>query len=145
MNPNYLYEQQHQQLHRSFAGPSPEMEESVAAVEMRIQYGFRNRRLLEEALTHSSSDAGKPTYQILEFLGDTVLQVGVSTQLIVDYPGVEPGQLSTLRAAIISTESLARVAVRHDLYRFLRRTAPALDEKVFFSFFFVEFSLFLLI
>ncbi|EXB63283.1 Ribonuclease 3-like protein 2 [Morus notabilis] len=103
----------------------------VVAVERILGYSFTDKRLLEEALTHSSffPDA-TPSYQRLEFLGDATLGLAVSNHLFLAYPGVDQGQLSLLRSANISTEKLARVAVRHGLYRYLRRNAPALDEKV---------------
>lgn len=111
---------------------SAEMQQSVAAVERIIGYGFRDKRLLEEALTHSSffADAAAASYQRLEFLGDATLGLAVSNHVFLAYPNVDPGHLSLLRSANISTEKLARVAIRHGLYRFVRRNAPALDEKV---------------
>ncbi|PON41196.1 Ribonuclease III [Parasponia andersonii] len=54
----------------------------------------------------------------------------IGNHIFLAYPNIDPGDLSLLRSANISTEKLARVAVRHGLYRFVRRNAPALDEKV---------------
>ena len=125
-----------------------EMEAAVIAVERILGYGFKNKRLLEEALTHSSvSDS--VSYQRLEFLGDATLGLAISNHVFLAYPQIDPGHLSLLRSANISTEKLARVAVRHGLYGFVRRNAPALDEKVFviliylfliFNFFFLGFG-----
>ncbi|OVA09762.1 Ribonuclease III domain [Macleaya cordata] len=102
---------------------------SVAAVEEILQYRFRNKSLIEEALTHSSHTEA-PSYQRLEFVGDAALGLAVANFVFITYPGIDPGQLSLLRAANISTEKLARVAVRHGLYKFLRHNAPSLDVKV---------------
>ncbi|PRQ31940.1 putative ribonuclease III [Rosa chinensis] len=109
--------------------PSPEMKQAVAAVEMIVSYAFKNKRLLEEALTHPShSDA--VSYQRLEFVGDAVLSLAVSNYLFLAYPRIDQGNLSMLRSANVSTEKLARVSVRHGLFRFLRHSAPVLDDKV---------------
>ncbi|KAL8205719.1 hypothetical protein R6Q57_009270 [Mikania cordata] len=106
------------------------MEESVAAVESILMYKFNDKRLLEEALTHSSYN-GSPSYQRLEFLGDSVLQLAISNFFFLTYDDVEAGQLSLLRSANISTEKLARVAVRHGLYKYIRHNkAGVLSEKV---------------
>ncbi|KAK9938600.1 hypothetical protein M0R45_015328 [Rubus argutus] len=108
---------------------SREMKQSVEAVEMIVGYAFKNKRLLEEALTHSShSDA--VSYQRLEFVGDAVISLALSNYLFLAYPGIDQGKLSMLRSANVSTEKLARVAVRHGLFRYLRHSAPTLHHKV---------------
>ncbi|OMP04391.1 hypothetical protein COLO4_09700 [Corchorus olitorius] len=109
--------------------PSPSMVASIAAVERILNYSFRNKRLLEEALTHPSySDSA--SYQRLEFLGDAVLGLAFTNHVFLVYPKLEPGQLSLIRAANISTEKLARVAIKHRLFQFVRQNATGLDDKV---------------
>ncbi|KAF8009113.1 hypothetical protein BT93_J0185 [Corymbia citriodora subsp. variegata] len=109
--------------------PSPERSPSVSAVEVILKYKFRNPALLEEALTHSSfPDA--PSYERLEFVGDSVLELAVSNHLFLAYPKIDQGRLSNLRSVNVSTEKLARVAVRHGLYRFLRHNVQSMDDKV---------------
>ncbi|KAJ6770128.1 RIBONUCLEASE 3-LIKE PROTEIN 2-RELATED [Salix purpurea] len=105
------------------------MEASVFAVETILNYNFKNKRLLEEALTHSSY-TDSASYQRLEFLGDAALGLALSNYVYLAYPKLDPGQLSLLRAANISTEKLARVAIKHGLYRFVRHNAIVLDDKV---------------
>ncbi|EOA30764.1 hypothetical protein CARUB_v10013907mg [Capsella rubella] len=107
---------------------SPEME-SMEAVEEILNYKFRNKSLLKEALTHTSCP-DHPSYERLEFVGDSAIGLAISNYLYLTYPSLEPHELSLLRAANVSTEKLARVALNHGLYRFLRRNAPSLDEKV---------------
>lgn len=117
----------------------------LASVEAVLEYRFRYPALLREALTHSShADAPACCYQRLEFVGDAALGLVITNHLFLAYPDLDAGDLSLLRSANISTDKLARVAVRHDLYRFLRRSASALDIKVvppnsIFSFFFLFF------
>lgn len=113
------------------------MEESIRAVEEIVGYSFKEKTLLEEALTHSSY-AESRSYERLEFVGDAALGLAISNHVYLAYPDLEPGQLSVLRAANISTEKLARVAVRHGLYRHIRDNAVALRDKVtFFDFLFI--------
>ncbi|EEC78883.1 hypothetical protein OsI_19246 [Oryza sativa Indica Group] len=104
--------------------------EAAARVERLLRYQFRDGRLLEEALTHQSFADDAVSYQRLEFVGDSALGLAFSNFLYLTNPTLGPGPLSTLRAANISTEKLARVAVRHDLYPLLRRNCPRLDLLV---------------
>lgn len=75
---------------------------------------------LEEALSHPSyanerKRGPKIDYQRLEFLGDAVIQLGVSEALMADYPDAREGELSFMRSAIVSTEALADYARSVDL------------------------------
>lgn len=107
-----------------------DMETSVKAVEEILNYKFIKPKLLEEALTHSSC-IDSVSYQRLEFVGDAALGLAITNYVYLAYPELDPGQLSLLRAANISTEKLARVAVRHGLYKYVRHNATALDGKVY--------------
>ncbi|OQU77745.1 hypothetical protein SORBI_3009G096100 [Sorghum bicolor] len=104
--------------------------EAAVRVERLLRYQFCDRALLEEALTHQSFSDGAFSYQRLEFVGDAALGLAFSNFLYLTNPTLGPGALSTLRAANISTEKLARVAVRHDLYPLLRRKCARLDLLV---------------
>ncbi|XP_057765606.1 ribonuclease 3-like protein 2 isoform X2 [Salvia miltiorrhiza] len=106
-----------------------DMEASVGAVENLLGYRFKQKKLLEEALTHSSC-AESTSYQRLEFIGDAALGLAISNFVYLSYPGLDQGKLTLLRAANICTEKLARVAVRHRLYKYVRRNVAALDDKV---------------
>ncbi|CAL9126265.1 unnamed protein product [Musa acuminata var. zebrina] len=103
---------------------------AVKEIERLLGYAFRSQSLLAEALTHSSYPDHRSYYR-LEFVGDAALSLAITKHLYLTNPDLGPGRLSALRAANISTEKLARVAVRHRLYRFLRRNSHALDQMVF--------------
>ncbi|PWA55605.1 Double-stranded RNA-binding [Artemisia annua] len=106
------------------------IQDSVAAVESILGYTFKDKTLLEEALTHSSYTESQ-SYQRLEFLGDAALGNAISSFLYMAYPDLDPGRLSLLRAANISTEKLARVAVQHGLHKYVRNNAAdMLSDKV---------------
>ena len=71
--------------------------------------------LLTVALTHRSysyENGGLPTNERLEFLGDSVLGVVVTTALFNNHPDLPEGQLAKLRASIVNTHALADVG-RH--------------------------------
>ncbi|XVE50705.1 hypothetical protein DITRI_Ditri01bG0184700 [Diplodiscus trichospermus] len=104
-------------------------EASVAAVERILNYSFRDKRLLEEALTHSSYSEST-SYQRLEFVGDAALGLALTNHVFLTYPKLDPGELSLIRAANISTEKLARVAIKHRLFQFVRHNAAGLEHKV---------------
>ncbi|CAI9088374.1 OLC1v1022683C1 [Oldenlandia corymbosa var. corymbosa] len=109
--------------------PVPDLAAALRAVEKVLQYKFGRVELLEEALTHSSY-TDSACYERLEFIGDSALGLAVSNYVFLTYPNLDQGQLSLLRAANISTEKLARAAVKHGLHRYIRHNAAPLHEKV---------------
>ncbi|KAK4805014.1 hypothetical protein SAY86_004831 [Trapa natans] len=103
----------------------------LTAVERDIlQYKFRDPSLLEQALTHPSCPESTFNYQRLEFLGDSAIGFSITNHLYQAYPELDPGQLSLLRAANVSTEKLARTALRSGLHLYMRHSAASLDDKV---------------
>ncbi|CAK9163916.1 unnamed protein product [Ilex paraguariensis] len=106
------------------------MDSSARAVEKLLDYTFKDKSLIEEALTHSSR-TNSATYQRLEFFGDAALGLAVSKYLFFTYPNIDSGQLTTLRSLNVSTERFARVAARHGLYRYVQRhNIGVLDKNV---------------
>jgi ribonuclease-3 len=91
-------------------------------LQQRISYTFVDPRLLERALTHRSYANEHRLLEHnerLEFLGDSVLNFVVSERLMEDRPGSSEGELSRLRAALVSEPSLAEVARSIGLGAFL--------------------------
>jgi ribonuclease III len=74
----------------------------------RLAYQPRDPQLFIAALTHRS--ASGPNNERLEFLGDAVLNLVVARSLFVAFPGGSEGDLSRLRARLVSSEPLAQVA-----------------------------------
>jgi len=104
----------------------------VAALENRLGYRFRTRALAEQALTHSShahevdsesngsgEEESKHNEQ-LEFLGDAVLGFITSQALFARFPAFREGELSKLRAHLVSARHLIRAARELELGSFLR-------------------------
>ncbi len=77
-------------------------------------FDFRDKQLLEKALTHTSYFRQNPQAlgdnERLEFLGDAVLSLGVGWILMRHYPHYTEGELSRHRAALVNKKTLARVA-----------------------------------
>jgi ribonuclease-3 len=74
----------------------------------RLGYAPRDRELFVIALTHRSADG--PNNERLEFLGDSVLNLLMSERLYREFPTATEGDLSRLRARLVSEEPLAEVA-----------------------------------
>jgi ribonuclease-3 len=92
-------------------------------LEQRLDYKFRNPLLLAEALTHPSLGYETQRHhfdnQRLEFLGDAVLQL-IYTEFFFDtYPDFPEGELTKLRARLVSREGLRINADALDLGKYL--------------------------
>jgi ribonuclease-3 len=107
-----------------------EMTSDLKDLETTLGHQFRRPELLERALTHSShaheeSKAPGAESEILdneqyEFLGDAVLGMVTSQLLFERFPTFHEGQLSKLKAHLVSAGHLVGVATRMDLGRYLR-------------------------
>ena len=87
---------------------------NIREIEAKLDYRFKNPKLLETALTHPSfgGDHHVPHYQRLEFLGDAVLELAISRHLYFELPEVDEGKLTRIRAYIVREETLCKVAQR---------------------------------
>ena len=95
--------------------PAEELEE-------KIGYAFQNRNLLTEALTHSSyhnemksKGSRAPYNERLEFLGDSVLSIIVSSYLFEHFRSKQEGDLTKIRAAVVCEKALAKYAAEISL------------------------------
>ncbi|MCK5438530.1 MAG: ribonuclease III [Gemmatimonadetes bacterium] len=93
---------------------SKRREDRLNLLEHVLDHEFRDRELLGRATTHPSfllnSDNRGESYERLEFLGDSVLNLIVSEWLFARYPEAQEGMLSQQRAHIISRRFLARAS-----------------------------------
>lgn len=89
-------------------------DEDRAELEQSLGHKFGNGDLLTTALTHSSwaNEAGCPGAhnERLEFLGDAVLELCISSELFARFPDAREGELTRMRARLVSTVSLANLA-----------------------------------
>ena len=87
------------------------------ALQQAIDYRFRDRGLLEHAMTHTSRanedvSGGVTDNESMEFLGDAILGFVVADTLFRDFPEFDEGQKSKVKASLVSTATLARQAER---------------------------------
>jgi ribonuclease-3 len=97
-------------------------EDKLVALERKLGYSFKNRDLLRRALIHRSFAFEKETgenYEVLEFLGDAVIGLIVSEELIKRFPDKSEGELSQIRAFLVSEPSLSKLARTINLGDFL--------------------------
>ena len=111
-------------------------EREITALEAGLGYHFRRRAVIEQAVTHSSQareleaqqaaeNKNESKYKIsdneqLEFLGDAVLALITSEELFQRFPHFREGELSKLRAHLVSERHLIRVAQQLELGHYLR-------------------------
>lgn len=103
----------------------------MSELEERIGYRFTSPHLLEEAMRHASLTGGNSSgmsYQRLEFLGDSVLNLCVAEEMFRRHPEVGEGVLSKARSAIINNRNLVRVGERIGVPESLR-TDPSVRGK----------------
>lgn len=96
---------------------------NLPTLEKKLGLKFKNKNLLKQALTHRSyinehSDEKIEHNERMEFLGDAVLELAVSEYLYQKYSNPE-GELTSWRASLVNTDSLAKLAQNLDLNSFL--------------------------
>ncbi len=98
----------------------------IAELELTLGHTFRDPRLLVQALTHSSRIPELTAEELpednerLEFLGDAVLELLVSEELILVFPAWREGELSKSRARLVNSAAISQAAQRLGLGNYLR-------------------------
>lgn len=96
----------------------------METLEAKLGYHFKDRALLENALTHSSyaneNRGALGSNERLEFLGDSVLGMVTADFLFKEHPDLPEGDLTRTRAALVCEESLVEVADLLDLGAYLK-------------------------
>lgn len=97
-------------------------------LERCLDYHFKDPALLQQAITHKSylnearerfQSASGGDNERFEFLGDAVLDLVISQDLLLNYPDTPEGELSKMKARIVSETALAKVARRLEIGRYL--------------------------
>jgi len=96
------------------------LRDEFEGLQRAINYRFRDRGLLEHAMTHTSRanedvSGGVVDNESMEFLGDALLGFVVADMLFREFPEYDEGQKSKTKAAVVSTATLARQAERLQL------------------------------
>ena len=92
---------------------------SLAELENSIGYKFKNKKLLDEAITHKSINSDFNNER-LEFLGDSVISLVVSEALHFEESSLDEGKLSIYRSRIVSRTSLSKAGLKIKLDKYLQ-------------------------
>lgn len=126
---------------RSYEKPAYQIAEARAAnlelakrVEKEHPYHFRHPRLLQAAFHHPSYpnlwSAGVPSYQRLEFLGDSLLDMTSITHLFYNHPDKDPQWLTEHKMAMVSNQFLGALCVRLGFYKHLLFNHDSLRQQI---------------
>ncbi|MCY4367372.1 MAG: ribonuclease III [Chloroflexi bacterium] len=90
---------------------------AIEDLETSLGLTFNNQGLLRQALVHRSylnehGGSSLDSYERMEFLGDAVLELIVSTELYANLPHITEGELTKGRSSLVCRPSLARAARR---------------------------------
>ena len=94
---------------------------NIENIEKNIGYTFKNKSLLENALTHTSYayENNVDSNEKLEFLGDSILEFISSKYIYNKYPNLKEGEMTKVRATVVCEKSLYKVAKLHNFSDFL--------------------------
>ncbi|MEW6617586.1 MAG: ribonuclease III [Patescibacteria group bacterium] len=100
------------------------MSKDSSDFEKNIGVAFKNKDFLKEALTHRSYLNEHPEWAVfhnerLEYLGDAVLELVTTEYLFHFYPNYQEGELTSLRAALVNYQMMAKVAREISLEQYL--------------------------
>ena len=104
-----------------------------AALEKICKYRFKNRQYLIQAFTHRSiSNQPRKNYERLEFLGDAVIDIVVSRELMREFPEGDEGILTQKRSALVQKTFLATMGQLLKLLDFVQieSTVDLKEEKI---------------
>ena len=107
--------------------------DSVSILEKKINYIFYNKEYLNQAFTHKSLNTEpRKNYERLEFLGDAVIDIIVSRELMRDFPEGDEGLLTQRRAALVQKPYLANIGHLLDLmdYLMIEKSVDLEIEKI---------------
>ena len=107
---------------------------SLHNLEQKLDLNFTDKSLLDRALTHRSFLNENPDWALednerLEFLGDAVLDFVVGEYLYHHFPEGQEGELTSLRAALVRTETLADFAQQLELGNHLRLSRGEVESR----------------
>jgi len=103
---------------------------SLANLEKKLGYYFRNKALLNEAMSHNSlrvNDCSLRDYQRLEFFGDAVLSFVITNHLFLKFPTWNEGKLSQRRDELICRTMQSKIAEELELAKFVKMS-PSVQQ-----------------
>ena len=100
--------------------PGPRL---IERLEKSLNYKIKNPALFEEAFTHKGRQRAGRHNERLEFLGDAVLSLAVTDSLMREHPAATEGDMTKIRGALVSGQSLAQIAAEMDFGALLKTAA----------------------
>src|SRR5947207_5181078 len=97
--------------------------DKLAELEELLQVTFRDRSLLQRAITHHSCCPESPTRRssdLLEFLGDAIISAHVVEHIYRTFPAASEGEMTTLKSEVVSRRILARIGQKLGLFPYIR-------------------------
>ena len=97
--------------------------DKLAELEALLQVTFRDRSLLQRAITHHSccpETAVRDSYDTLEFLGDAIISAHVVEHIYRTFPNASEGEMTSLRSEVVSRRVLARIGQKLGLFPYIR-------------------------
>ena len=94
---------------------------NLTKLEQNIKYTFKDKKLLQNALTHTSYayEHGIQSNEKLEFLGDSILEFVSSEYMYNKYTNLKEGEMTKVRATVVCEKSLYKIATMHNFSDFL--------------------------
>lgn len=105
----------------------------MTSLEESLDYSFKDRALLEQALTHSSMRGKKKSegdYERLEFLGDQILSFVIADMLYQKFSDEQEGDLSRRLAALVCHEMVSDIARQSGLVHYIRADDAVLENSI---------------
>lgn len=94
---------------------------NLTKLEQNIKYTFKDKKLLQNALTHTSYayEHGIQSNEKLEFLGDSILEFVSSEYMYNKYTNLKEGEMTKVRATVVCEKSLYKIATIHNFSDYL--------------------------
>jgi ribonuclease-3 len=94
---------------------------NLTKLEQNIKYTFKDKKLLQNALTHTSYayEHGIQSNEKLEFLGDSILEFVSSEYMYNKYTNLKEGEMTKVRATVVCEKSLYKIATMHNFSDYL--------------------------
>src|SRR6266487_6306248 len=97
--------------------------DKLAELEALLQVTFRDRSILQRAITHHSccpETAVHDSYDTLEFLGDAIIAAHVVEHIYRSFPNASEGEMTAIKSEVVSRRILARIGQQLGLFPYIR-------------------------
>ncbi|KAI0988605.1 hypothetical protein GJ496_003215, partial [Pomphorhynchus laevis] len=108
------------------------LQADLSNLECKLNYKFKDKSLLLEAISHPSAFYNSITncYERFEFVGDALVDFLITRFIYLDCKKYTPGQVSSLRSALVNNCTMAMLSVKHKLYQHVIYVSAALYKDI---------------